>query len=110
MFNNLLNRGLTGGDTDPMLQQAFFEAPNGCIQPLVYPCLRFLRDKPLLALDSGDADLAKQEGRQFLAPFGRCFLCFHSSVLFVNFPPAEDVFVVNADTCPINTPLIFATP
>lgn len=47
MFDNLLNRGLTGGDTDPMLQQAFFEAPNGCIQPLVYPCLRFLRDKPL---------------------------------------------------------------
>lgn len=35
MFDNLLNRGLTGGDTDPMLQQAFFEAPNGCIQPLV---------------------------------------------------------------------------
>lgn len=50
MFDNLLNRGLTGGDTDPMLQQAFFEAPNGCIQPLVYPCLRFLRDKPLLAV------------------------------------------------------------
>ena len=66
MFDNLLNRGLTGGDTDPMLQQAFFEAPNGCIQPLVYPCLRFLRDKPLPALDSGDADLVGHQNSQWL--------------------------------------------
>ena len=33
MFDNLLNRGLTGGDTDPMLQQAFFEAPMGAYSP-----------------------------------------------------------------------------
>ena len=38
------------------------------------------------------------------------FLRCHGSILFLNLPPAEDVFVVNADTCPINTPLIFATP